>query len=119
MKQIEKLKLKKRILTSTIGLTTLLSLAPISTKEVSATELVNESCVENDALSDINYYCMVYNLNPELVIDIIKNRTYDFGDVAWGTYNMIGYNIYENKNQGILEVIKDIHDNPKHYGYTK
>lgn len=119
MKQIEKLKLKKRILTSTIGLTTLLSLAPISTKEVSATELVNESCVENDALSDINYYCMVYNLNPELVIDIIKNRTYDFGDVAWGTYNMIGYNIYENKNQAILEVIKDIHDNPKHYGYTK
>lgn len=120
MEKIEKLKFKKRVLTSTLGLTTLLSLTPISSEKVSASEFINYDINYNyDVLSDINHYCAVYNLKPELVVDIIKNRTYDFGDVAWGQYNMIGYKIYDNKKLALLEVIKDIHDNPKSYGYTK
>ena len=119
MKELEKLKLKKRILTSTIGLSTFLSLAPIH--NVRADEVVTyEATTENtNVLADVNHYARVYNLKPELVTDIIKNGTYNFGEVAWGQYNMIGYKLYENKHQALLDVIKDIHDNPKHYGYTK
>ena len=32
---------------------------------------------------------------------------------------MIGFKTYENKKLAILDTIRDIHDNPERYGYTK
>ena len=123
MEHLEKLKLKKRILTSAISLSTLLSVTPISTLNVYANEEVSKvteyNSIDENIIVDIYYYSIVYNLNKDVVLNIIKNMTANFNDSCWLNYNMLGLNIYENKEQAILSVIKNIHDNPEQYGSNK
>lgn len=120
MKTIEKLKLKKKILTSTIALSTLLSLAPITSTKVSANELNSyEHASDANVLWDIYYYSILYNIKKDIAIDIFKKETNDFSAVAWGEYNMVGYKLYKNKKEAIIDTIKNISENPEHYGYTK
>ena len=126
MRQIEKLKLKKKFLTSAISLTTLLSITPIYKQNVYANEIdldinyeQNNSCDDLNVVFDIFYYSSVYNLNRDIVLEIFKNKTYNFSDFGWTDYNMINYKMYENKDLAIIETIKDIKENPKNYGYEK
>ena len=119
MKQVEKLKLKRKLLTSAIGLSSILCMMPISTKEVYANEVEIESTNDQNFLIDIYYYCIVYNLKQEIVIDIFKKKTHNFNDYEWKKYNMIEYKMYDNKDLAILTTIKNINNNPELYGYKK
>ena len=92
-------------------------------KEVtSAKQLVVKELSKEDniiAKQLINDYSKIYNLNPDIVYDIISNKTNNFSNHSWSNLNCIDEVEYSSMEEAIIETIIDISRNPNNYSISE
>ena len=120
MNKIKNLKLKKNLLMGLITLSTALTFGSIDSIKVEAgSQIENEQDDITTAESYIYYYCTVFNLNYDTVLEYFKNRTRNFTAYEWEHHAYIDNKSYDNQQIAIIYTIKEMYYNPSKYGFTK
>lgn len=112
MKQSTKLKIAKKLLTSTILFGT------VGTEFISKPIEVNAQINEEEIKSiddHVLYYCNVFNLNHSIIERYIKNISRNYTAYEFEHYYYLGRKQYDSIEQAILETIRNIYYRPEDY----